>query len=677
MNLVKAMSSTISNTLIRMKFVFRLILFFGILLALQACQPKPDTDSIELETVTLQLKWKHQFQFAGYYAALEQGYYADAGLDVQLMEAPDGDIEPAQVVLNGEADFGIAASDLVLLRASGEPVIALAAIYQHSPLIFLSVAGRDIDNIHDLAGEKVMIEAHAAELLAYLESEGISEEELTRVPHTFDPNALIENQVVAMSAYLTDEPFLLKDSGIDYQIFNPRSSGIDFYGDTLFTTEEQIREHPERVKAFLDASLRGWAYALDHPEEMVDLIYTEYSQRHSRAHLLFEAEQTQRLILPEVVEIGYMNPGRWHRINEIYAEMNMTPADVLLEDFIYNRNPRPDLTWVYLTILSIVIVLGISAFITARFYRLNTALQKEISEREQTEQNLRALETRYRLLVENAPFPIVISRLEDGEILYLNPQAAKKYEISQHHAVGRSALNFYQNPEDRAKLATLLDQQGFVQNFEVQLITAGGNKFWADMAANTITFEGNRAAFFSIIDVTERRNLAVRLEEIAMKDELTSLANRRRFMHKIQEEVSRAKRYRSPLVLFMIDVDNLKEINDTYGHPAGDQVLRQVARMFQDNLRQIDFSGRIGGDEFGIILPNTSLDDAKKLADRLLETLSQNSVEYRGASIHFTLSIGGTVLLGKEDSVDELIRRSDLALYQAKNSGRNQIVSIS
>lgn len=666
-----------NSRLLQISVLWRVFIFVALFSGLAACQATPEPDSLELEKVVLQLKWKHQFQFAGYYAAFEQGYYAEAGLDVELLEAPDEEIEPAQVVLRGDADFGIAASDLVLLHATGEPVVALAAIYQHSPLIFLAMEGRGIDNIHDLSGKKVMIEAHAAELLAYLESEGISENDLTRIPHTFDPSALIGNQVVAMSAYLTDEPFLLKNSGLGYKIFNPRASGIDFYGDTLFTTETQIRDHPERVNRFLQASIKGWEYALDHPEEMVDLIYTKYSQRHSRAHLLFEAEQTKRLILPDVVEIGYMNPGRWQRISEIYAEMNMAPENLALEDFLYDPNPRPNLTWFYLSFMGILTVLGVVSFITTRFYRLNSTLQAEMAERSRTEQNLRALENRYRLLVENAPFPIVISRLEDATMLYINPQAASKYEINQNHAIGRSAMNFFVNIDDRQKMVALLERHGFIQNFEVQLVSAGGKTFWADLSANMIDFEGQPAAFFSIVDITERRNLALRLETIAMVDELTSLANRRRFMHKAQEEVSRAKRYRSSLALLMIDGDNFKAINDTYGHATGDQVLRLVANIFKKNLRESDFPGRIGGDEFGILLPNTDIEAAVQLAERLRQNLADEELEIRGIVIKFTLSIGVAVLTGKRDTIDALFRRADVALYQAKDMGRNRVTPFS
>jgi ABC-type nitrate/sulfonate/bicarbonate transport system substrate-binding protein len=109
-----------------------------------------------LEKVRLQLKWRHQFQFAGYYAAIEKGYYAEAGLDVELLE-PQPETAPTYSVLRGDAEFGISNSDLLLLRAEGLKVVALASIFQHSPLVFAALKGKDIETIHDLAGKRIMM----------------------------------------------------------------------------------------------------------------------------------------------------------------------------------------------------------------------------------------------------------------------------------------------------------------------------------------------------------------------------------------------------------------------------------------------------------------------------------------------------------------------------------------
>ena len=329
-----------------------------------------------LDRVRLQLKWKHQFQFAGYYAAIEQGFYRAVGLEVTLLEPPPS-IEPGQQVVRGNAEFGVASSDLVVMRAHGSRVVALAPIYQHSPLVFLVSANSGISHIHELSGKRVAIESHAAELLAYLQYERLPLTSLDLSSHSYDVSELIDGKVDALSAYSTDEPFLLEEAGLDYLLFNPRAGGIDFYGDTLFTTQEQIEKHPERVRNFLNASLQGWEYALEHSDEIVDLILTRYSQRHTREHLAFEAEKTRRLILPDVVEIGYNNLGRWRHIADTYRELGMIPADASLDGFLYRREIGPDLSWFYWTLASVLAAFGIVLTVSVRFYQLNVRIQKQ------------------------------------------------------------------------------------------------------------------------------------------------------------------------------------------------------------------------------------------------------------------------------------------------------------
>jgi len=337
-----------------------------------------------LEEVTLQLKWRHQFQFAGYYAALEKGFYRQAGLAVKIMEVSEAQDSTRQVV-SGKADFGIAMSDLIQQRAKGEPVVALASIFQHSPLIILAPKMSGIENIHDLKGKKISLESHSEQILSYLRSEGLSSHKLIIYPHDYDITKLISGEIDAMSAYSTDEPFLLLSKGIEYSIFSPRAGGIDFYGDTLFTSESQINAHPERVAAFLEASLKGWKYALGHTEEIVDLILSKYTTRHSREHLLFEARMSKRLIMADVVELGYMNPGRWLHIANSFKELNRIPNDFSLDGFIYDRTPAPDLRWVYLSIIGTILIAGIAFYLASWFYKMNQLLKIEIKQREKAD----------------------------------------------------------------------------------------------------------------------------------------------------------------------------------------------------------------------------------------------------------------------------------------------------
>ena len=456
-----------------------------------------------LDTVHLQLKWKHQFQFAGYYAALEKGYYKDAGLNVIIDEETDAK-EPIGEVTQGRAEFGIGTSELIVARSQGKPVVVLGAIFQHSPFIFLVRKESEITNVHGLSGKKVAIEPGAAELLAYLKYEGLDLKKINAVPHPYDTAPLISGEIDAMSAYSTDEPFELKEAGVDYLMFDPRAGGIDFYGDTLFTSEDQVKNHPARVRAFLDASLKGWKYALAHPDEIADLIYTKYSQRHSKEHLLFEAEASRKLIMPDIIEIGYINPGRWKFIADTYVELGLMPPGYSLDGFLYDRNPRTRLQRYYAAIAGLAGLLLVVGAIGFRFFTLNRKLKWEMGEREKVTRELRIAEERYRLLVEQAPFPIAISNFA-GEILFVNPRWVEIFKFDRQSAIGRNAADCYGDPERRAGLLELLELRGAVNDYEVLMRKSGGETFWAYLSASKILFEGQPAIFAAFNDITVRK----------------------------------------------------------------------------------------------------------------------------------------------------------------------------
>lgn len=342
-----------------------------------------------LDKVTLQLKWKHQFQFAGYYAALEKGYYEDAGLRVELREAQPGH-DPVEAVLKSEAQYGVGTSELMLLRAKGKPVVVLAAIYQHSPLVLVARRTPEVNNIHDLVGKPIMIEPQSAELFAYFKAEGVDPQALKIVHHSFEVEDIIKGKVAAMSAYSTDEPFVIEKAGMEAMTFTPRSGGIDFYGDNLFTTETELAQHPERVKAFRAASLKGWEYALAHPNEIVELIYNKYGERKSSEHLLYEAEHTKQLMHTDLVEVGHMNLGRWRHIADTYAEFGMVPRNFDFSGFIYDPNPQPNLRWMYWTIAGALAITLTAVGWMLPLYRLNRSLRHEIKERLKAEESLRA-----------------------------------------------------------------------------------------------------------------------------------------------------------------------------------------------------------------------------------------------------------------------------------------------
>jgi signal transduction histidine kinase len=415
----------------------------------------PHAFANEPEHVILQLKWQHQFQFAGYYAAKAKGFYRDAGLDVEIRQAKP-DHNPALEVTQGRADFGVSTSNLLLLRAQHEPVVVLGVIYQHSPFVLLTPKSSGVSDIQELSQHPIMMEPDAAELLAYFKNEGISPDSLQLLPHTFDVKDLLNGRATGMSAYSTDEPYELRAEHHDYHIFTPRSGGIDFYGDNLFTTEQQIEQHPERTEAFLQASLRGWEYAMQHPEEIVDLILRDYPTKKSRDQLLFEAQETARLVHPELIQLGYINPGRWQSIAHTYASLGMMPHDFSLQGFIYNPNPATNyhrLFWAAGILLALTLA-AISWSMLVSWH--NRKLRGEITARqfaEQRAQDESAAKTRFLAMLAHevrTPLSGIISSI--WLFKNLDSPAEKEEVLDIAESSTERLLNLVNNILDQARL---------------------------------------------------------------------------------------------------------------------------------------------------------------------------------------------------------------------------------
>jgi PAS domain S-box-containing protein len=399
----------------------------------------PLNKSPKNQKIKLQLKYFHQFQFAGYYAAVHKGFYADAGLSVELIEG--GTINSINKVLNGEADYGVAANDLLIERLNNKPIVLLASIFQSSPSIFICLKESNIHTAHDLINKKIMLldEYRDPELMAIFYEEGIQINDINRITTTYNINDLIDGKTDALNAYSTNEPFYLEEKNIPYTIISPKTYGIDFYGDCLFTSEKEIANNPERVESFLKASKKGWEYALKNQDEIIDLILAEYSSNITRQHLEFEANQIKKLILNEYVEIGHINPGRWENIAEICSKMGMISKNYDLTGFIYQPeayNTPKWLKWLLGIAISLsAIVIAISYYLfffnkqlqkavakqTSKLSRKNIELQNEISERIRTAAALKQSEKRFREMIENLPSGAIL--VEEDESLFTNKKA--------------------------------------------------------------------------------------------------------------------------------------------------------------------------------------------------------------------------------------------------------------
>lgn len=314
-----------------------------------------------LDKVTLQLKWKHNFQFAGYYAAKEKGFYKDIGLDVNIIPAVPGQ-DVIAPVLNGFAQFGVSNNSLLKERDLGKPVVMLAVVFQHSSVVLLSLEKDMTKGVHSIQNQTAMLETNTAEIAAFLKQANIDIDKMTLIKHSFNPQDLIKGKVDIISAYSIDEPYFLEKENLYYKSYNPRSLGIDFYGDNLFTTEKEIQQHPERVKAFREASLKGWRYAMENKEEIIQTILRDYPTNYTYEFLRFQADKMEDLIQPVLVEMGYFSRDRWQHITKIYQGLGILGQEFDLDDFLYDPSPSVDLTFFY---RSLNIAAGILVLIAA------------------------------------------------------------------------------------------------------------------------------------------------------------------------------------------------------------------------------------------------------------------------------------------------------------------------
>jgi len=295
--------------------------------------------SADYEKVSLQLKWKHAFQFAGFYMAKEKGFYRDAGLDVEIREV-SADTSLSDEVIFGRANYGVSDSALVQAKLAGAPVVALSAILQHSPLALMTLKSSGIDTPEKLRGKRIMMfdEEKNASLNSMLKSQNVHDGDFQKIPHSFSIKELINKTTDAYEVYFTDQPHQLEILNIKYHLLKPKEYGFDFYGDILFTSQNELTQHPQRTLAFNNASLKGWRYAFSNIDEAILLIKDKYNtQQLSTEQLRFEAKNLKNISGISSGNFSKITKRRIDEIANIYRLMEQFPQSSSLDDFIFQE----------------------------------------------------------------------------------------------------------------------------------------------------------------------------------------------------------------------------------------------------------------------------------------------------------------------------------------------------
>lgn len=300
---------------------------------------KSKTTESHLEKIRLQLKWKHSFQFAGYYAAIEKGYFKEAGLEVELLEY-DFSRSPIQSVLKGDADYGVSDHSLVLSHLRNDPVVLVAQIFQRSALVYISKASSGIREPRDFIGKTLAYSEYSDHsVLLAMVSEVASHHVggIKRTPANSETiSDFIADKIDIVPAYRTNEPFAIEQQGIDINIISPQDYGYDFYGDNLFTSRKELLKNPDRVEKVKQAVIKGWKYAIDHPDEMIALVKAKYGSQDSDVKLRYEAREIRNHILPELVRLGSVDLDRLKRTALVYEDLGYIKHHHVQPYFIYD-----------------------------------------------------------------------------------------------------------------------------------------------------------------------------------------------------------------------------------------------------------------------------------------------------------------------------------------------------
>lgn len=291
--------------------------------------------SKELQNVTLQLKWKHQFQFAGFYMAKEKGFYDEVGIKVDIQEYQDGII--VDDVLSGKSTFGIDDSQLIYHKLSGKNIVGLFSTFQDSPLAIMST--KRIEKIQDLNNHEIQFSKnalHNISMKAMLLSQGVSIKTVelkNKVKH------LLDGKIDAISGYLSNELFLIKQNGMEYNIYHPRDYGFNFYGDILFTSKQTAQNNPELMYNFTEATKKGWEYVFQNTDETIEVILNKYNTQNKSKEWLFYEYEVLKEFSGYQKDFGELKQDKISEIGKVISILIPNKYNIhALDDFIWNSD---------------------------------------------------------------------------------------------------------------------------------------------------------------------------------------------------------------------------------------------------------------------------------------------------------------------------------------------------
>jgi len=312
--------------------------FVGLVLV-AACAGSATTPTPQpLNEVSLQLQWVTQAQFAGYYVALEKGWYLEEGIDLTIV--PGGpDITPVDLVAAGNRDFGTTLlADLIVAVQNGKPVRSIAQLQQRNGLVLVAFKESGIEEPQDFRDKivGVWLGSWEAQFYALMAQEGLTSADYTVVSQGYSMDAFLQRDLDVASAMLYNEYHVVLESGIaaeELNVIDYADYGLGFPGDTLFTSSQLAEQNPELCVRMVRASLRGWQYAIDHPEEAADIVLKyDTTKTQTRPHQLTMMQEIAKLISIQDQPLGYTDEATVQGVIDLLLQYGVLDEPVLASD---------------------------------------------------------------------------------------------------------------------------------------------------------------------------------------------------------------------------------------------------------------------------------------------------------------------------------------------------------
>nr|WP_321268583.1 diguanylate cyclase [uncultured Sulfurimonas sp.] len=749
-----------------MKNIFKLILIFLLFIPLSA--------SAKYEKVSLQLDWKFQFQHAGFIMAKEKGFYEEVGLQTTLLEY-NNDINIEASVLSQKVDFGISNTPVMIKNRTLQPTVILATYLHHSPLVF--VTQPDIKKPSQLNGKKIMAtdyeyyQSSLSLLMNHFFIDGIY------IPHSFGIEEFKNKEVDAMSVFMSNEIYKLDKQKIPYNIIDPFDYGFTAQAMNLFSSYEFTQKNIKKIENFLQATKKGWQYAVDNTDETIKIIHSKYNNSKTIEELNFEAKVIINSMLLNEYEIGEVDKELLQRVHTQLSRtskllVNQRSKLIVFKDMLKGENTKElfftkqeseylakkgnirlciDPHWMPFEGFKDGKYIGI----VADYFNLvkaKTNLNIEIHPTNSWQESLDSVKTgkcdilgsalpsieRLKYMDFTDPYiksPIVmITTMEKTFINNIEDLKQNKIGIIKGYAIAEILKNKYpdiniidvDSIEDGMKKVERGELFGYIDNlnvtaFNIQTNFYGVLKVSARLNIDDELTIGSRndepllnSIFQKVVEnidnsevrailnrwITVKESVKVdyaslwkifgvifiifiiigiysyqlklknkELKQLSREDALTKIGNRLKLNEILENIYQNTQRYEVSWGVILLDIDNFKNINDTYGHIFGDEILKKFAQILLENIRNTDSLGRWGGEEFLIVCPNINLENLANVAEGLRKNI-ENDMFLKEKNI--TASFGVSVFQ-KNKNIEQIIDVADKNLYKAKSSGKNKV----